>query len=472
MDNIRLENFRSIEDSGEIKLKPITIFVGKNGVGKSSIMRLFPLIKQSVAVSKRGPILWYSENGVDFGDFNAVVTHGKKEVVISFSMEYGIARDMNFDVYVSLTIVAENKKGEEMSYDRVESMILKFLGNEVIINFDSLEDSVSEGKAYVRINDADFKEASYDYMLAGIFPIVRPNNEDTIVGFKELIDLLAEDGKYYYREPSDFLGMTFEEFKAKLSEKEYAYNVRTEYNSIVLAYLQGLLMNLAMLIHFEANDLVYIGPFRDAPQRYYRYQNLSTHSIDMRGSNMAVFANALSNKQRGNFNAMAKSHFGFELETENHAGHITVNIRKDGKSTNIVDNGFGYSQMMPVLLALHSFSRRKARRSFPIYMTGQMLCIEQPELHLHPSMQYELGRAFVDAVKNSKEGSDGNKILIETHSRSLIDAIGDAVAEGVVEAEDVAVYVFEKNTVGFASIKQSEFDDQGYLTHWPLGFLD
>lgn len=53
MDNIRLKKIRNIEESGTIKLKPLTIFVGKNGMGKSSLMRLFPLIKQSVAVSKK-----------------------------------------------------------------------------------------------------------------------------------------------------------------------------------------------------------------------------------------------------------------------------------------------------------------------------------------------------------------------------------------------------------------------------------
>lgn len=85
MDNIRLKKIRNIEESGTIKLKPLTIFVGKNGMGKSSLMRLFPLIKQSVAVSKKGSLLWYSEKGVDFGDFRTVVMRGKNNIQIDFS---------------------------------------------------------------------------------------------------------------------------------------------------------------------------------------------------------------------------------------------------------------------------------------------------------------------------------------------------------------------------------------------------
>lgn len=53
MNNIRLINFRNIADSGEIELKPLTILVGKNGSGKSSFLRLFPLLQQSMEVAKR-----------------------------------------------------------------------------------------------------------------------------------------------------------------------------------------------------------------------------------------------------------------------------------------------------------------------------------------------------------------------------------------------------------------------------------
>ena len=231
------------------------------------------------------------------------------------------------------------------------------------------------------------------------------------------------------------------------------------------------MFNLTMLIHFESDTVTYIGPFREAPQRDYRFQNLSTHQIDMRGSNMAVFANALPQKVLKQFNKMTQEHFGFELEAENHSGYISINIKQDGMCTNIVDTGFGYSQMMPVLLALHSFTHTRARMTYPFEMEGQTFCIEQPELHLHPSMQYNLGKTFVDSVIYTKMKKMDKKILVETHSRSFIDAVGDSVANGKIDSKDVAVYIFEKKN-GNVSIELSEFDDDGYLTNWPLGFLD
>ena len=44
MDRIRLQNFRSLQDTGEIEIKPLTLLVGKNSSGKSSFLRFFPLI--------------------------------------------------------------------------------------------------------------------------------------------------------------------------------------------------------------------------------------------------------------------------------------------------------------------------------------------------------------------------------------------------------------------------------------------
>lgn len=86
MNNIRLINFRNIADSGEIELKPLTILVGKNGSGKSSFLRLFPLLQQSMEVAKKGPFLWYNEKGVDFGDFNSTVR--EKAIVYKLAFLY------------------------------------------------------------------------------------------------------------------------------------------------------------------------------------------------------------------------------------------------------------------------------------------------------------------------------------------------------------------------------------------------
>ena len=85
MDKIRLINFRNIKDSGEIELKPLTILVGKNGSGKSSFLRLFPLLQQSFLSAKKGPLLWYRDKGVDFGDFSTTGKRLRVYTIVVFS---------------------------------------------------------------------------------------------------------------------------------------------------------------------------------------------------------------------------------------------------------------------------------------------------------------------------------------------------------------------------------------------------
>jgi AAA15 family ATPase/GTPase len=69
MEAIRIKNLRSLTDTGSIDLKNINLLVGQNSSGKSTFLRTFPLIRQSILRDTRGPILWYDETLVDFGSY-------------------------------------------------------------------------------------------------------------------------------------------------------------------------------------------------------------------------------------------------------------------------------------------------------------------------------------------------------------------------------------------------------------------
>ena len=461
MDKIRLINFRNIKDSGEIELKPLTILVGKNGSGKSSFLRLFPLLQQSFLSAKKGPLLWYRDKGVDFGDFSTTVRKGCDEIKLGFSINCNKGGNQTFEVKFLITIVSDKQVD---GYDRIGHVQLSFLDNEISINYEE------KNVATVIVNNTLTYKMLYSDITYNLFPYLTFEREYTIPGFAELRNCLSDKGNYSrYYDYSDFIGISFDEFQALLADKEYGYNVISTYNSIILGYLSDFIMSIAMRLSYEIQSITYLGPFREAPQRYYRRQNLATSQINMDGSNMAAFVNAM--KDKGNFNSRLSNKYKIKLESESHFGQISLYINKDGKRTNIIDTGFGYSQLMPVLLALYMFDVAKSDSPFPFGDKMDLLCVEQPELHLHPAMQYTLGESFVDSASQIVKGKYQKKILLETHSKSIIDAIGTAVAENRLSADDVAVYLFETNN-GIAEIKRSSFNDDGYLTNWPLGFLD
>ena len=58
LNSIRIQNLRSLTDTTTIQLKPLTVLVGKNSVGKSTFARTFPLLRQTCEAQKKSPILW------------------------------------------------------------------------------------------------------------------------------------------------------------------------------------------------------------------------------------------------------------------------------------------------------------------------------------------------------------------------------------------------------------------------------
>ena len=73
---IQIKNVRSLVDTGAVPLSPITVLVGENSSGKSTFLRTFPLVKQSIMKRTDGPLLWAGDldDYVDFGSFSETLT--------------------------------------------------------------------------------------------------------------------------------------------------------------------------------------------------------------------------------------------------------------------------------------------------------------------------------------------------------------------------------------------------------------
>jgi hypothetical protein len=129
------------------------------------------------------------------------------------------------------------------------------------------------------------------------------------------------------------------------------------------------------------------------------------------------------------------------------------------------DVGIGISQVLPVLVAAFGSS-------------GKILAMEQPEIHLHPALQAELGDVFITSGLGPKQ----NTLILETHSEHLILRIMRRMRETAngelpkefpsVRPEDVSILYVEPR--GSTSIvRVLELDAQGdLLDPWPGGFFE
>lgn len=92
--------------------------------------------------------------------------------------------------------------------------------------------------------------------------------------------------------------------------------------------------------------------------------------------------------------------------------------------------------------------------------------MENPECGLHASLQTLVGKQAVLAVRN------GLKVVIETHSEHILNAIRIGVREGRLPPEKVAIYWFERQPDRAIEITEIKVDLLGRLDHWPEGFFD
>ncbi len=120
----------------------------------------------------------------------------------------------------------------------------------------------------------------------------------------------------------------------------------------------------------------------------------------------------------------------------------------------IADVGFGVSQCLPVLVALLT-----AR-------PGQLVYIEEPEIHLHPRAQMALAQVLADAANR------GVRVVIETHSSLLLLGVQALVAEGALPPELVALHWFSLTKEGATEVRSADLDEAGAFGDWPEDFAE
>ena len=121
-------------------------------------------------------------------------------------------------------------------------------------------------------------------------------------------------------------------------------------------------------------------------------------------------------------------------------------------TVNIADVGFGVSQVLPVVVAL------------VVAQPGQMVYIEQPEIHLHPRAQIALAEIFAEAA------SCGVRIVVETHSELFLLGVQTLVAEDKLDSNLVKLHWFTRNPDGSSKVTLAELDETGAFGDWPEDF--
>lgn len=215
------------------------------------------------------------------------------------------------------------------------------------------------------------------------------------------------------------------------------------------------------------NRTSYLGPIRHAPQRFHIFSGASRPNVGSEGEHtvelMARNQDLLPDLNRW----LSALKIPYQLHVSRldapgdgaALGDIVSLVLTDSRSGVRVapnDVGFGLSQLLPILVQ-------------SLLTQDSLICVEQPEIHLHPILQAELGDLLIEAAEPPLQ----NQFLIETHSEHLMLRIQKRVRQGRLDPSSVAVLFVEPLANGNASIIRLRLDEQGdFLDEWPAGFFE
>ena len=434
MDQITVKNFRCFREKQTVSLAPLTLLVGENSTGKTSFLALIRAL-WDVAYWQSVPD--FKEEPYDLGSFDEIAHYrgarGEKSNTFeagfesengSFCFEVTFARSGTVPIPVRRRIADKDVWIEYIKKGQTGQ-----------INFGTPQGAwQGQAPTYFSIGlVAEHVEPPFFFRES-----LRREVES-----QEIIALQGPES------PTDKDWEQIEKFGFNYEIKTMAYLEKRPYAS---------------------------APVRSKPRRTY---DPARPTRDPEGDYIPMYlANAyFQNKRQWNTLKDALEKFGkasglFDEISVKPLGKkdsepFQVQIRKFGKRAkgpqrNLIDVGYGVSQVLPVITEL---LRQDTRIDEGTRLSKFIFLLQQPEVHLHPSAQAALGSLFCQIAESDRQ------LVIETHSDHLLNRVRMDVRDGTtnLRPEDVSILFFERGDLN-VRIHSLRIDGEGNIIGAPEGY--
>ena len=405
---ISVQGFKSIAAESRIEVCPLTILAGANSSGKSSIMQPLLLMKQTLEANyDPGPLLLNGPNA-KFTSANQFISRLQKNSASqSFSIGIEHAKGKTLKVVFSLS------KNQTLEIQKM---------------------AIGEGKRSLCLTpnqkDADLENAILTSRLQEVKWPKQLKPSLSVVKNRCFLDVNFEGRQA--------VGVYYEVSKTGGFSEPYSENLHS------MIHVPGLRGNPERVYprtatgpHFPGVFENYVATIIEQWQKKEELQALEA-ILSALGLTREISVKGVNNTQ-------------IELQV----GRLPEAEPNGADLVNIADVGFGVSQVLPVLVALL------------VAESGQLVYLEQPELHLHPRAQYELAKILSDAAKR------GVRLVVETHSSLLLLMIQTLMAKGDLDPDLVKLHWFSRNPEdGTTAIQSADLDENGAFGDWPEDFGD
>jgi predicted ATPase len=421
---IHVAGFKSISQERNIEIRPLTILAGANSSGKSSIMQPLLLLKQTLEASYdpgalllNGPNLRFTSvsqllsrmgRGKDSKKFYVGVELGPE---LMFTTYFKQNKNKRLEVEQTIYALGEEKHRFYMGMEQDEILSVLPLG---IKKFSSdIEASLKEALE-------SEKEESVRLNIS--FVIVRNRCFLTTA-------LSIEDGP---------------------TIPILTYDAVIANHILQIIHLPGLRGNPERTYPVTAVGSNFPGTFEKyVASMIGQWQTVSDNDKLEKVNNDLVRLGLA-----GKVEAKAINDTQVELRINRliQGNKLSSTKERVDDTVSIADVGLGVSQALPVVVAIHAADQ------------GQLIYLEQPEIHLHPRAQTAMAEVLADAAMQ------GKRIVVETHSSLLLLGIQTLVAEGKLSPELVKLHWFTRQEDGSTKITSADLDESGAYGDWPEDF--
>jgi len=438
---MRMRNFKSWVDTGDVRLAPLTGIFGSNSSGKSSLLQMLLLLKQTTESNDRKLVLKtgnLQDGYVNLGTVSEI-THGE-------------STELTMDVSWHLPTTPSSASKNASSNENLPSIQITEpeTDNEFLI--ETLEFSTSI------FSDRQNTHVSRISYLADRFKVEMLRSKNNQYSIRVNVD--GTEPQRPQGRPRVFMS----------PEKCYGFSDEA------LRFYQntGYLSDIVLSFEQQFKRVYYLGPLRGYPQRTYNWAGESPSGVGMSGE-LAISALLAGKNVKVYPPKKSKGVTQFKLEERvakwlvemrmassfhtkqliDGGNQYEVRLKRTSQSHEVLitDMGFGVSQVLPVLVLCYYA---------PV---GSTLIFEQPEIHLHPAVQSILADVFIDVMKNR-----GIQLIIESHSEHLLRRLQRRIAEEKLMLEQTALY-FCDLTNGQSHISELKIDMYGNILNWPKDFF-
>lgn len=417
LTELKLTNFRIFDDEVTVRFRPITVLIGRNSSGKSTIIKFLLMLQQSMGPGKTQ---FLSPEGdlVNLGVFAELKNALTRK------------RDLHFELTANSLLTP------------LPRSVSRYLGPSEKIDPGKL---VYKADATVSYSGSGGRDSVGYSVMAGM-------------GGESFLSADIPKGaglKFWdYPPPPDDLDSLLEADDSEESIEEITDRLE-KHNALVLRLIGQ--RGIIDTIRREVAVLRHLTPVRAEAERVIVASPPPIDSVGQKGQYALPYLQRMMDENREDYEFLLPHLEGVagledvEFKTFTRPRRISQAFAKNkttGANVHIADYGFGVSQCLPIFVQ---------GAIMPAYTT---LMVEQPEAQLHPTAQLEMGSYFADLWQQRQVGS-----IIETHSDNILLRLRRLVALGKLASQDVSVayFTFDENNPGMPTVKNLDINPDGSM---------